>query len=353
MRRIIFALYLSFSTAIAFAQGTSAAPIELAPDAPDRHIVVQGDTLWGIAGKFLKDPLRWPDIWRMNSEQVKNPHRIYPGQVVILDRSGDQPQLRIGIVKLSPEVREQPIPKEIPAIPAQAIEPFLSQPLVIESNGFLLAPRVVGTQENRVVVGNGDVVYAADVDPQIRNWQLFREGKPLTDPDTKEVLGLEAVYLGNARSIQTQGDVTTLEVTSLKQEILRGDRLVPANQPGIMSYIPRVPSQPVNGRVLSLYGGVGEGGRHSVIAISRGTREGLEMGHVLALYRGGITVTNRFTVDASSSSWRFADDKPQTHVLPDERYGLVFIFRVFEKVSYGLILSASRPVMSGDYVRQP
>lgn len=343
MRRIIFALFLSFSTATVIAQQPPAvAPIELAADAPDRHVVVPGDTLWGIAGKFLKDPLRWPDIWRMNAEQVRNPHRIYPGQVVLLDRSGDQPQLRIGVVKLSPEVREQAIPKEIPAIPSQAIEPFLSQPLVIENDGFALAPRVVATQENRVLTGNGDLIYAAGADPQIKQWQLFRTGKPMVDPDTQEVLGLEAIYLGNARVAQSQGDVTSLEVTNVKQEIGRGDRLVPASRPEIMSYVPRMPAHPVAGRVLSLYGGVGEGGKHSVIAITRGTREGLEMGHVLALYRAGRTVTNRFD-----------DGPPVTHVLPAERYGHVFVFRVFDKVSYGLVLDAARPILAGDQVVNP
>ncbi|GAB1369685.1 LysM peptidoglycan-binding domain-containing protein [Rhodocyclaceae bacterium] len=346
MKTIIFALILSCSTA-SFAQSAApaaSAPLEIAADAPERHIVVPGDTLWGIAAKFLKDPFRWPELWKMNTEQVRNPHRIYPGQVVILDRSGDQPQLKLGIVKLEPQVRVQPIPKEIPAISPQIIEPFLSQPLVIDAAGFDQAPRVVATQESRVYTGNGDQIYVSDADPKVKSWQLFRPGKPFVDPDTKEVLGLEAIFLGNARSLgdPTEGGVTTMEITSVKQEIGRGDRLVPAGRPEISSYMPHLPVQDIQGRILALYGGIGEGGRHSIVSLSRGKHDGLEMGHVLAIYRAGATVTNRFD-----------DGKPQTHQLPDERYGLVFVFRVFERVSYALVMDAARPVVPGDKVRKP
>ncbi|MEW6165881.1 MAG: LysM domain-containing protein [Pseudomonadota bacterium] len=342
MRHIIFALIFSFSTA-AFAQGEAPhKPVELAPDAPERHIVVPGDTLWGIAAKFLKDPFRWPEVWKMNAEQVKNPHRIYPGQVVILDMSSGEPRLKLGTVKLDPTVRVEMVAKEIPAIPSQAIEPFLSQPLVVDLAQFETSPRVIATQENRVFTGNGDTIYASGIDPKVRQWQIYRPGKPLIDPDSKETLGVEAIYLGNARVVGDPAEVTTLEVTTVKEEIGRGDRLVPASRPEVLSYMPRVPEQEVSGRVLNLYGGVGEGGRHSTISISRGQKDGLAMGHVLAIYRAGATVTNRF-----------ADDKPQTHVLPDERYGLLFVFRVFERVSYGLVIDASRPVIPGDRVRKP
>jgi hypothetical protein len=351
MRRIIFALLLSFSTAATTTVLAQSAPvpasaaarsIELASDAPDRHIVVPGDTLWGIAAKFLRDPYRWPDLWRMNAEQVKNPHRIYPGQVVILDRSGATPQLRLGqMIKLEPQVRIETTPKEIPAIPAQVIEPFLAQPLVIDALAFENAPRVVATQENRVYTGTGDTIYATGVDPAVKQWQVFRPGKPLIDPDNGETLGLEAIFLGTARPAG-DGEPTPLMITSVRQEIGRGDYLVAASRPEVLSYVPRVPAQEISGRVLALYGGVGEGARNSIISISRGARDGLEMGHVLALYRTGAIVSNRFE-----------DDKLRSHKLPDERYGLIFIFRVFDRVAYGLVTDASRPVMAGDRVRQP
>lgn len=342
MRRIIFALFLSFSTAAVFAQ--AAKPLELAPDAPERHIVVPGDTLWGISSKFLKDPFRWPELWKMNAEQVRNPHRIYPGQVLILDRSGADPQLRLGnLVKLGPQVRVEVPPKEIPAIPAQAIEPFLAEPLVINAGDFDTAPRIVATQESRVFTGTGDLIYATNnADPSVKRWHVFRPGRALADPDTKEVLGIEAVFLGNARPAGELKDVLPLELISAKQEIGRGDYLVPAPRPEVMNYVPHAPNKQIEARVMSIYGGVDEGGQNSVVAISRGKNDGLEVGHVLALYRAGITVTNRFD-----------DDQPQSHTLPDERYGLVFVFRVFDRVSYALVTSVTRPVVSGDRLRKP
>jgi nucleoid-associated protein YgaU len=344
MRRIIFALLFSFSTA-ALAQGAAApTPVELRPDAPERHIVVPGDTLWGIASKFLKDPYRWPELWKMNDAQLKSPHRIYPGQVLLLDRSGAEPQLKLGtLVKLEPQVRVEAAAKEIPAIPPQAIEPFLSQPLVIDNGVFDNSPRIVATQENRVFTGPGDMIYAAGADDKVKLWNIYRPGKPLLDPENGETLGIEAIYLGNARTAGKAGEVTPLEVTYLKQEIGRGDYLIPASRPDVLSYIPHPPVADINGRVLALYGGVGEGGRHSIVSISRGKRDGLEMGHVLALYRSGLTVTNRFDVSKGKES----------HTLPDERYGLMFVFRVFERASYALVLEAARPVTPGDRVRRP
>lgn len=345
MRRIIFALLLGFSTAAVFAQVAEASavkPIELTPDAPDRHIVVAGDTLWDISARFLKNPYRWPDLWKMNAEQVKNPHRIFPGQVVILDRSGVTPYLKLGqMVKLEPQVRVEILPKEIPAIPAQAIEPFLAQPLVIDLVAFERAPRIVATQENRFYAGPGDTIFAAGVDPDVKLWHIYRPGAPLIDPDNGETLGLEAIFLGNARPVGA-GEVTTMTVVSVKQEIGRGDYLVPAGRADILGYVPHAPTQDIKGRVLALYGGLGEGGRNSIISISRGMRDGVGMGHVLSLHRAGITATNRFEGQAQ-----------QSHVLPDESYGLVFIFRVFDRVAYGLVMTASRPVMMGDLVRKP
>lgn len=347
MRRIIFALFLSFSTVVAFAQSAAspvAKPLELASSAPERHIVVPGDTLWGISSKFLTDPFRWPELWNMNKEQVKNPHLIYPGQVLILDLSGGNPRLRIGNqIKLSPQVRVEVPPKAIPAIPAQAIEPFLSQPLVIETGEFDNAPRIVGTQESRVFTGTGDAIFATpNADPAVKQWQVFRPGKSLVDPDNGEVLGIEAIYLGNARPNGEMGEVLPLELTSVKQEIGRGDYLLPAAPASLSSYVPHAPTDEIKGRVIGLYNGVGEGGPTSIVSITRGKRDGLEVGHVLALYRAGATVTNRFE-----------DDKPQSHTLPDERYGLVFIFRVFDKVSYALVTSANRSVIEGDRVQKP
>jgi hypothetical protein len=306
--------------------------------------VQPGDTLWSISRVFLQDAWYWPEIWYANP-QVENPHRIYPGQVLILDRSGDDPRLKLGnVIKLGPEVRVETPSQEIPAIPASAIEPFLSQPLVINAGDFDSAPRIVATQESRVYTGTGDLIYATNnADPAIKRWHVFRPGRPLKDPENNEILGIEAVFLGSARPVgERGGDVLPLELTSVKQEIGRGDYLVPAARPEIMNYVPHAPAQDVNGRVMLIYGGVGETAVNSVVSLSRGKADGLEIGHVLAVYRTGATVANRFE-----------NDKMQTHTLPDERIGLVFVFRVFDRVSYALITQAQRPVMEGDRVRKP
>ncbi|HEX8964651.1 MAG TPA: LysM peptidoglycan-binding domain-containing protein [Rhodocyclaceae bacterium] len=343
MRRIISALLICFST-WALAQETK--PLELAPDAPDRHIVVPGDTLWGIATLFLKDPYRWPEIWRLNKEDIKNPHRIYPGQVVILDRSGEQPQLKIGkLVKAEPRVYVDKSTGAIPAIPQNVIEPFLSQPLVVEPDTLQAAPRIVAFRGNRITVGNGDVIYVTGADAQsAKQWQIFRPGKPLIDPDTadgdRKVLGYEAVYLGTARKIAA-GEPATFEITSAKQEVDRNDNLLPAPPTQIMSYVPHAPSRAVSGRIIKIYGGIGESGKFSIVSLSRGSADGLDLGSVLAVYRTGSEVMN------------LRDDKNETYKLPTERYGLLFVFRVFEHVSYALIMDAPRPVMEGDTVRNP
>ncbi|WIM04725.1 MAG: LysM peptidoglycan-binding domain-containing protein [Candidatus Nitricoxidivorans perseverans] len=338
-RAIISALFLCISSAWA-AEG--AGPLELAPDAPDRHIVVPGDTLWGIASAFLKDPYRWPELWRLNPDQIKNPHRIYPGQVVILDRSHGDPQLKLGrLVKAEPRIYLADEKQEIPAIPQQAIEPFLSQPLVIDAGGLNDAPRVIATVESRVYVGAGETFYVKDVKQKAKLWQVYRPGDELKDPDNGEVLGHEAIYIGSAHLV-AEGQPATFRAATSKQEIGQGDHLVPASRPDVANYVPHRPGKDVKGRVIAIYGGVGEGSRHSIVSLSRGKKDGLEIGHVLALYRDGAEVTNRFEVD-----------KPETHKLPNERYGLVFVFRVFERVSYALVMDTNRPLAPGDVVRTP
>jgi hypothetical protein len=346
MRRIISALFLSISTSWVLAQ--SATPLELAPDAPDRHIVVKGDTLWGISAQFLKDPYRWPEIWRLNDEQVHNPHRIYPGQVVILDRngSGGDPQLKLGTLhKAEPKIYSSGDLDAIPTIPQNVIEPFLSQPLVIEEGALSAAARIVATEESRVNVGPGNKFYARGiVSPAAPLWQVYRPGTVLKDPDTDEVLGYEAIYLGDGRVVREgkDGEATTLEVATAKLEISRGDHLMPAPKPSIMNYVPHAPKTEIKGKIISIYGGVGEAGKYSIVTISRGKRDGVEDGHVLAIYRTGETAINHFD-DGDKESIR----------LPDERYGLLFVFRAFERVSYGLVMESARPVYPRDTVKTP
>ncbi|HSN63744.1 MAG TPA: LysM domain-containing protein [Azonexus sp.] len=346
MVRIISALILAVTAVCA----SAAEPLKLVDNPPDRHVVVRGDTLWGISGKFLKEPWRWPEIWNMNREEIKNPHLIYPGQVVYLDRSGKTPRLRLGkplksgsgTVKLQPHVYSDPVQQAIPSIPPNQIEPFLSQPLVVEQGELDTVPRIVAGPEYRGMMGNGDQAFATAIpDASVVRWNVFRPGKPLIDPDTGATIGYEAFFLGNANLVQP-GEPAALQITVAKEEIMRGDRLIPAPPVNIISYVPHRPDNQVAARVMTIYGGVSEGGRASIVSLNRGKNDGLEVGHVLALFR------NRIASAIDQDTMRRVDTP-----IPEERYALVFVFRVFNGVSYALVLESSKPVTVGDYARNP
>ncbi len=341
MVRIISALIMAVTAACAFAQE----PLKLVDNPPDRHIVVRGDTLWGISGKFLKEPWRWPEVWRLNKEQIKNPHRIYPGDIVILDTSSGRPQLKIakpvGPQQLQPQVISEPLKEAIPSIPPHVIAPFISQPLVVEENELKTAPRLMAAQDDRVIIGNGDNGYVTGIaDASVSDWQVYRPGKALKDPDTKEILGYEAYYLGTAKLVQP-GTPATVRILRAKEEITRGDRLVPATQTSLPSYVPHKPDSDIQGRIIAVYGGLAEAGRLSVVTLNKGTRDGLEVGHVLALYRNRIADT------------RDENERRQLVNLPAERYGLAFVFRTFEKVAYALVMESNGSVYVNDAVRNP
>ena len=341
MLRIISALILAVTTACAVA----ADAVQLLDNPPDRHVVVKGDTLWGISGKFLKEPWRWPEVWRLNKAEIKNPHLIYPGDIVVLDLSGGNPRLRIARpVKVQPTVYSEDSRQAIPSIPPHVIEPFISQPLIVDPDGLDSAPRIVATQEDRVFVGNGDTAFVSSI-PGVDQvtWHVYRPVKPLKDPDTKEILGHEAFFLGNAKLLQPSqpGQPAVISILQAKEEIGRGDRLVAAPLPTLASYMPHSPGQPVEGKILSIYSGVQESGPLSVIAINRGKREGLELGHVVALYRKRV-----------SQGYDDNDRRVDTPI-PDERYGLAFVFRTFERISYALVMESGKPVIVGDAIRNP
>jgi hypothetical protein len=368
-------------------QAASGNVVELAPGAPDSYTVQKGDTLWDIATKFLKEPWRWPQIWRLNKEQIRNPHLIYPGDVVRLDRAG--PSLAVtpaapagappGPAAPPPDVRpriraEALAAEAIPTIPLKAIEPFLTQPLVIEHDGLDGAPRIVATQEGRYNIGAGSRAYVDGFGESKESlWQVYRRGTALVDPDTDETLGFEAIYLGSAR-LARLGNPATVQIVSSTQEITTGDRLVIAPQPQLFSYAPRAPAKQIRGRIISIYGGItdarsdyykrgatgyygyretlqrlgSETGNLAVVSINRGAKDGLEPGHVLAISRS-TTIYN----DRSTGPYYMGDRRTQPFPLPEERYGLMMVFRVFENLSYALTLGVERPVAPGDFVTTP
>ncbi len=338
-------------------------PLEdLAPNAPDSHTVQKGDTLWGISSLFLKSPWRWPELWGMNMEQVRNPHLIYPGQVLVLEKKDGRATLKFadggstdaGTVRLSPRVRAETLANgAIASIPLHIIGPFLTEAVVFDGNELDTAPRIVATQEGRVMLSRGETAYVRGDLGGARDFRLFRELKPLLDPVTREVLGYEGRYVGTAAFVSAGEAVLasaakepvvvpdTFRITSARLEAKVGDRLSPVPQQELVAYTPHAPAAPVEGRIVALYGDGVNAGQNQVVSINKGSRDGIERGHVLALWRAG-----RDAVDATGG-------RKVAMRLPDEKHGSLFVFRTFDRVSYALILTVQDPVRAGDRFTQP
>lgn len=370
----------------------NAQEVALKANHPDRHVVVKGDTLWGISGKFLKDPWLWPKVWQLNRVQIKNPHLIYPGDVVFLDMSSGKPELKLlrETITLQPGTVIEPLEKTaISTIPLNVIAPFLSQPLIIEKNQLAESPRIIAGQDNRVVLSPGTRVYINKIEEgDGLNWFVYRPGNDLIDPDSKEVLGIEATYLGDAR-ITKYGEPASANITKAKEEIFTKDRLVPSGDEATTNFVPHAPDSEITGRIIKIYGGVAEAGPQSIVSISRGSADGIEVGHVLAISRYGRVIKDPEPQKESEEQKqananakpklkelnfevsRDADGKPVVNFekapeatgelvlepgmikLPDERVGLLMVFRVFDRVSYGLIMQASAPINTLDTVKTP
>jgi LysM domain len=333
---------------------------ELAPNAPDSHTVQRGDTLWDISKLFLKSPWRWPELWGMNLDQIRNPHLIYPGQLLVLDKSNGRARLRVaqggepsGTVRLSPRVRAELLDNgAIASIPLHLIGPFLNEAIVFNTNELEQAPRIVATQEGRVLLTRGETAYVRGDLGGARDFRLFREARPLLDPTTREVLGHEARFVGTAEFVRAgesrtgaNGQTTivpaTFTVKTVRLEAGVGDRLSPTPQSDLSAFVPRAPDKPVDGQVISIYGEALSAGQNQIVALNRGTRDGIERGHVLALWRAGMPAVDK------------TDPTRPAMKLPDERHGLLFVFRVFDRVSYALILNVLEPVQPGDHFTQP
>src|SRR6201996_4566622 len=334
---------------------------ELAENAPDTYTVKRGDTLWHISGMFLKSPWRWPELWGMNLEQIHNPHLIYPGQLLVLEKIDGMARLKIGntvggvgdTIKLSPSIRsESSESAAIASIPMNLISPFLTDAIIFDSNQLAAAPRIVAVQENRMLLQRGDSAYVAGDLGNTRSWQVFREPKALIDPDTKQILGYEARYVGSADRKQdgesrpgaeTNGlsVPSSFTITSNKEDVAIGDRLAPATVRDFAPFVPHPPANPVNGKVVSLYGDALSAGSNQIVALNRGARDGLERGTVLALWHEGAVQRDKSV------------EKGQMIKVPDERIGIVFVFRVFDRMAYGLVLDTTMPTIPGDRVTQP
>lgn len=350
---------------------------ELSANAPDEYTVKRGDTLWAISGMFLKQPWHWPELWGMNLDEIKNPHLIYPGQKLYLDRKDGRASLRTrasangeiptDTVRLSPRTRAESLASyALPTLDSQFIEPFLAEPVIVDENGLQSAPRIVATQDDRVLLTVGDRAYArgpADAmlldDPtqKQKSYRVFRNATPLKDPVTKEVLGYEAQYVGKALLVRGEStheftdkegkrhtDIipATIDILGAKEEMRVGDRMLPEPEKQLLSYVPRAPGGEINASVVSIYGSaVANAAQNQVVVINLGTRDGIESGHVLAILKDGARIIDK------------TDEARTPLKLPDERNGLLMVFRPFEKLSYALVLDITSGVKIGDRLINP
>ena len=322
-----------------------AADVALNPDHPDRYVVVKGDTLWDISSLFLRDPWLWPEIWYVNP-QIANPHLIYPGDILTLVYVDGKPQLRLQRgrdVKLSPQIRVEDLSAAIPTIPLDAIQQFLTKPLVVDKDELELAPYIVQNADEHVIAGGGDRSYVRGIeDEETGLWDVFRPGGPYIDPDSDEVLGYEARFVGEA-AVERFGDPATVLLTDTDIEARTSDRLLPMMQePPITHYQPHAPDEDIEARIISVLGGVSQIGQFDVVVSSKGAVDGMELGHVMKIFRAGETI--RDTV----SKRRF-----ERVTLPDEEAGLLMVFRTFDRVSFALIMKATRAIHVHDFVRTP
>ena len=333
---------------------TTSSDVKLQDNPPTRYTVKRGDTLWGISTRFLKNPWKWPELWGMNKDEIKNPHLIYPGEVIILDLSGATPRLRLEgvpdgglsrwngyelqVTKLEPRVRSSALAAAIPTIAAKDLAPFLSRSLIVDPESVALAPKIVAGMESRVALSANDTAFAVGVEKSKGSfWNVYHPGRMFFDPDTREQLGREAVYLGDVE-VESFGQISALRIVRAKQEVVSGDRLGVMAELQTLPYVPRAPNRKITGKVIAGNSEtLSEIGPMSMVILNRGIRDGLEPGQVLSLFRnqGSVTIEGKVMP------------------LPQEEYGLVMIYRVFNKVSFGLVMTARRPVNINDVVRNP
>jgi hypothetical protein len=353
---------------------------ELSPNAPDRYTVKRGDTLWAISGLFLKSPWRWPELWGMNLQDIKNPHRIYPGQQLVLEKLNGRATLRMAgadggpptdVIRVSPRTRYESLADaSIPTLSANAIEAFLAEPMIVDAADFAVAPRIVAAQEGRVLLSRGDRAYArgeytngsagkplSDAKGEPIDYRVFRNATPLKDPTTGVILGYEAQFVGKAELVRGEstqevrnkdGSTTTeivpatIDIVVAKEEMRVGDRLIPEPPRTNQSYVPRAPNTEITGQIVSVYGSaVRYAAENQVVVVNRGTKDGLAAGNVMAILKDGERLTDR-------------TDNARTQIkLPNERNGLLMVFRTYENLSYALVLQITDGVKVGDRIVNP
>lgn len=330
----------------------AAADVELKDNHPTTYNVSSGDTLWDISNAFLKNPWLWPELWFVNP-QIDNPHLIYPGDILRLVYVDGQPYLNVekgprvlkfkpgDTIKLTPKARITPIDTVIPAIPLEHIQSFLVNNRVLEKDELNDAPYILAGDEEHIIMGVGSYLYArGDWSENDKAYGVYRRGPTYLDPETKEMLGFAALDLGIVRYESEEGDIARFKVQSSKEDIRVGDRLLATEQRKVNStFFPKAPAEEIDGQIIHVFSGVKNVSLYDVVVINRGSREGVEIGDVLAVFAKGEVVKDRFTQELLK--------------LPDHRRGMMMVFRTFEKTSYGLILKSSAPLSVLDRVKNP
>lgn len=317
-------------------------------DHPDEYVVEKGDTLWDISNTFLNSPWLWPEIWHVN-QQIENPHLIYPGDVIYLVYVDGKPRLTMdrpvklapGVTELSPSVRVLPEDEAISTIPLDRINAFLSRSRIVTDEELEAAPYMLAGPEKRLIVAEGDYAYArGDIDQDVANYGVYRREEAYTDPVTGEYLGTHAMNIGTVNTGTVEGDITKVQVLRSREELRMGDRLLPSEERTIEpNFYPSAPDDDINGLIMAVEGGVSQVGKLDVVMVNKGEREGLLVGNVLAVYKRGETTRDPVTGESVT--------------LPDERAGLVMVFRTFEKMSLALVLEAERPLAVNDKLLNP
>lgn len=358
-------LALGLSTSpVARAEDAAAArsmSVPLAPDAPQRYVVKKGDTLWDIAGVFLKDPWYWPEIWYVNPA-IANPHLIYPGDELYLTYVDGQPRITLGqagATRLSPEVRSQPLASAIRAIPYDLLMKFVGRPQVLDKSDVRNRPYVVGIRDRHLVGSDHNELYAEklrDAAPGSR-YTIVHIGDELRDPDDGDLLGYIGHYAGTAETIEAakgkgRDALAHLAVVETGREILQGDKLFPALVDIGDDFVISAPSnQNLDGQVIAILNGVYVAGKYQVLAINRGKRNGLAPGNAVAIFERGELVRDRY--ERGSLGWRSYSTNYHKVQLPKERSGTLLLFRVYDRMSYGLVVDSTHVLRKGDFIKHP
>lgn len=317
-------------------------PVPLAEGHPNEYVVQVGDTLWDIAGTFLKDPWFWPEIWYVNPEIV-NPHLIYPGDVLGLVYIDGQPRVtnvRASTYRMSPQARVTPLTEAIVSIPYEEVSAFLSSGVILEKKQADSLPYLLETRGDHLIASAGNEIYVrgiTDTTPGKR-YQLVHIGDPLHDPDDNRLIGYQGIPVGDGR-LRRGGDPATVALTDTSREAIPGDRLLPEDDDIPLNFFPRAPSTEVDGRIISVVGGVTQIGQYMVVVMNRGTNHGLSTGDVLTVFQAGEEVNDRFGGGKVT--------------LPEEEAGTVMVFKTFDRISYGLVMEATQVIHVHDTIRNP